>query len=59
MAYVYFIKKSGDVEQYDFRSIEDALEYVNCFDDTDKTEYMNIVVFNANDEFITAKWANA
>lgn len=47
-AWVEFIRIDGNKEEYAFRNLEEALEYVSYFDETDKDTYRNIIVYDEN-----------
>ena len=55
MAYVDFIKHDGETEKYSFRTLQEALEYISYFDESDREIYRNIVVYDGNIVY-TTKW---
>ena len=56
MVYVKFFRNDGDVEDYSFRNVKEALEYVSYFDETDKDLYRDIVVYDSGDSAIFRVW---
>lgn len=55
MAYVDFIRHDGGIEKYSFRTLQEALEYIAYFDESDKEIYRNIVVYDGKEKY-TTKW---
>lgn len=56
MAYVKFFRHDGDVEDYSFRNVKEALEYVSYFDESDKDMYGKIAVYDEHDDEIHTVW---